>query len=365
MKIAQVAPLMESVPPKLYGGTERIVSYLTEELVRRGHRVTLFASGDSVTRAQLRPACARALRLEGSRIVDPLALHLRMVEMVAQAADEFDLVHFHIDYLHFPITRRQHIPALTTLHGRLDIPELVPLYRDFQDMNLVSISNSQRAPLAWARWVATVYHGLPEDLFPARETPGKYLAFLGRISKEKRVDRAIEIARLAGMPLKIAAKVDPVDQEYFDCEIRRLLDDPLVEFIGEINEEQKAEFLGNARALLFPIDWPEPFGLVMIEAMACGTPVIAFGMGSVPEIIDEGVTGFMVNNVEEAAGAVNNLDQLDRGVCRKVFEQRFSVRRMVSDYLDVYRRICDQPGTNGAGPRARLVRTEHQLSHAG
>ena len=351
MRIAQVAPLMESVPPKLYGGTERIVSYLTEELCRQGHDVTLFASGDSVTRAKLRPVCARALRLEGERIMDPLAHHLRMVEMVAQAAQEFDIVHFHIDYLHFPVTRLHRIPAVTTLHGRLDIPDLPPLYRDFPDMHLVSISDAQRIPLARANWLATIYHGLPEDLFQVRETGGDYLAFLGRISPEKRADRAIEIAKRVGMPLKIAAKVDPADKEYFESTIRELLDHPLVEFIGEIGEREKQDFLGNASALLFPIDWPEPFGLVMIEAMACGTPVIAYSMGSAPEIIDEGVTGYLVSSLEEAARAVELAGKLDRKTCRRVFEERFSVRRMASDYLDVYRRVIGMPNAISADKR--------------
>lgn len=336
MKIAQVAPLYESVPPKLYGGTERVVSYLTDELVRQGHNVTLFASGDSVTTAKLRPGSERALRLQGKGVVDPLAHHIRMVEMVAQEAAQFDIVHFHIDYLHFPTTRRQNITAVTTLHGRLDIPDLAPLYREFDDMNLISISDAQRAPVAWANWVGTVYHGLPENLYKPSLAPGKYLAFLGRISPEKRVDRAIEIAKQAGVPLKIAAKVDAVDKEYFDSEIRHLLDDPLVEYIGEIGERDKEAFLGGAYALLFPIDWPEPFGLVMIEAMACGTPVIAYRKGSVPEILKAGVTGFVVNSVEEAVKAVRQLEYLNRAECRRTFEERFSVRRMALDYVQIY-----------------------------
>jgi glycosyltransferase involved in cell wall biosynthesis len=346
MKIAQIAPLYESVPPKMYGGTERIVSYLTDELVRQGHEVTLFASGDSVTEARLIPVCERALRLEGEKVVDPLAHHIRMIEMVARNAQEFDALHFHIDYLHFPATRRQQVSAVTTLHGRLDIPELDPLYREFGDMKLVSISDSQRAPLAWANWVATVHHGLPEDLYEFNPAPGNYLAFLGRISPEKRVDRAIEIAKRAGMPLRIAAKVDAADQEYFDEKIKHLLDDPLIECVGEINDSGKQEFLGNARALLFPIDWPEPFGLVLIEAMACGTPVIAWSMGSVPEILDDGTTGFLVNSVEEAAKAVLKLESLERARCRKTFEKRFSVRQMSLNYLEVYRRL------NEGGPES-------------
>ncbi len=287
MRIAQVAPLYESVPPKYYGGTERIVSYLTEELVRQGHDVTLFASGDSVTAAQLVPACPSSLRLDRS-CEDQLAHHVLMLEHVVQRAAEFDVLHFHVDYLHFPFSRRQPTPHVTTLHGRLDIPDLVPLYREFNGVPLVSISDAQREPLPWANWLATVYHGLPPDLYRFRGEPGGYLAFLGRISPEKRVDRAIEIAQRVRMPLRIAAKIDAVDQAYFEREIEPLLDDPLVEYVGEIGETEKDEFLGNAQALLFPIDWPEPFGLVMIEALACGTPVIAYRHGSVPEVLDDG-----------------------------------------------------------------------------
>lgn len=339
MKIAQVAPLYESVPPRLYGGTERVVSYLTEELVRQGHQVTLFASGDSTTAAELRPVCERALRLEGKKVIDPLAHHIRMIEYVAREAHEFDAIHFHIDYLHFPTTRRQRVAALTTLHGRLDIPDSIPLYREFRDMQLVSISDAQRTPLPWANWVATVHHGLPESLYIPRMDAGKYLAFLGRISPEKRVDRAIEIAGRVGMPLKIAAKVDAADKEYFDANIRKLLDHPLVEYIGEISESQKSDFLGGAYALLFPIDWPEPFGLVLLEAMACGTPIIAYRMGSVPEIVDDGVTGYVVENLDEAAAAVRRVHLLDRRTCRQVFEERFSARRMASDYVEAYERV--------------------------
>jgi glycosyltransferase involved in cell wall biosynthesis len=260
--------------------------------------------------------------------------------MVAQEADNFDVVHFHVDYLHFPLTRRKKIPAITTLHGRLDIPEIHLLYREFNEMPLVSISDAQRGPMPWANWVATVHHGLPEDLYTAQETPGKYLAFIGRISPEKRVDRAIEIAKRVDMPIRIAAKVDAADREYFETRIRHLLDHPLVEFIGEIGEREKPDFLGNAYALLFPIDWPEPFGLVMIEAMACGTPVIAYRMGSVPEILDEGVTGFMVTSLDDAVNAVHRVRDLDRRICRQVFERRFSARRMCLDYISVYQQLC-------------------------
>jgi len=352
MRIAQVAPLYESVPPKLYGGTERVVSYLTDECVRQGHDVTLFASGDSVTQARLEPMCERSLRLEGEKIGAPLAHHLRMLEMVAQEAGNFDIVHFHIDYLHFPVTRRQRTASVTTLHGRLDIPDLYPLFREFADMPLVSISDAQREPMPWASWIQTIYHGLPENLYRPQEGPGKYLAFLGRISPEKRLDRAIEIARRAGIPLKIAAKIDAVDREYFDGTIRKLLDDPLVEYVGEIGDSEKSEFLGNACALVFPIDWPEPFGLVMIEAMACGTPVVAYRWGSVPEIVDEGVTGFTVANLDEAVNAVQRACSLDRRAIRRVFEERFSVSRMASNYLAVYRQICDGQPALEPGRRA-------------
>ncbi|MDR5727810.1 MAG: glycosyltransferase family 4 protein [Terriglobia bacterium] len=339
MKVAQVAPLYESVPPLMYGGTERVVAYLTDELVRQGHEVTLFASADSVTTAELRPMCSRALRLEGKNVIDPLAHHERMLEMVAQEASDFDVVHFHIDYLHFPVTRRQNFVSVTTLHGRLDIPDLHPLFREFPEMNLVSISDAQRLPMEWANWVGTVHHGLPEDLHTAKEQPGQYLAFLGRISPEKRVDRAIEVARRVGMPIKIAAKIDAVDRDYFESHIRGLLRDPLVEYMGEISESEKSEFLGNAYALLFLIDWEEPFGLVMTEAMACGTPVIAYRRGSVPEVIDDGVSGYIVDNMEDAVEAVGRIPALSRLKIRKVFEDRFSARRMCHDYIEIYRRI--------------------------
>src|SRR5579862_2396039 len=289
MRIAQVAPLHESVPPRLYGGTERIVSYITEELVREGHDVTLFASGDSVTRARLVPMCDRALRLHCGSLRDPLAHHLLMLERVMDEAHNFDIIHFHLDYLPFSSIRRFQFPAVTTLHGRLDIPDLAPIFQYFRDMHLISISDAQRIPLPWARWANTVYHGLPERLYRKGNGDGNYLAFLGRISPEKRVDRAIEISRGAGLPLRIAAKVDAADKEYFEANIRGMLRDSDVEFVGEIGDREKNKFLGNARALLFPIDWPEPFGLVMIEALACGTPVIAFRGGSVAEIVEDGV----------------------------------------------------------------------------
>lgn len=349
MRIAQVAPLYESVPPKFYGGTERVVSYLTEELIRQGHDVTLFASADSETAADLRCVCERALRLEGKKIIDPLAHHIRMLEIVAQEAPEFDMVHFHIDYLHFPITRRQRLSAVTTLHGRLDIPDIHPVFREFPDMNLVSISDAQRAPMPWANWIGTVHHGIPEHLYTAQEQPGKYLAFLGRISPEKRVDRTIEVAKRVGMPIKIAAKIDAADREYFEAKIRHLMDDPLVEFVGEIGEHEKNEFLGNAYALLFLIDWQEPFGLVMTEAMACGTPVIAWRMGSVPEVVDHGVTGQIVESMEEAVDAVKRTGKMNRRWVRRVFEERFSARRMARDYVNIYRRIKDSDPDLTAG----------------
>jgi glycosyltransferase involved in cell wall biosynthesis len=337
VRIAQVSPLYESVPPKLYGGTERVVSYLTEELVNQGHEVTLFASGDSVTRAELVPACPRALRLDET-CVDRLAPHFVMLEKVFRQAHRFDVIHFHIDYLHYPLSRRQRVPSVTTLHGRLDLPELPALYDEFRDVPVVSISDSQRTPLPQANWQATVYHGLP-NTYQCREQPGDYLAFLGRISPEKRVDRAVEIARRVGMKLRVAAKVDAVDRDYFREQIEPLFRDPLVEFVGEISERDKNEFLGNARALVFPIDWPEPFGLVMIEAMACGTPVIAFRGGSVPEVIDDGVTGFVVESVEEAARAVERVDGLDRRGVRRVFDERFAAARMAVGYEAVYRSL--------------------------
>jgi glycosyltransferase involved in cell wall biosynthesis len=338
MRIAQVAPIYESVPPKLYGGTERVVSYLTEELVRQGHEVTLFASGDSVTSARLVSQCPRALRLDCG-CVDQLAHHVLMLEDVIEQADEFDVIHFHIDYLHFPWSRRQRIPHLTTLHGRLDIPDLVPLYREFKEMPVVSISDAQRKPLPWLNWRATIHHGLPSHLYRFHEQPGEYLAFLGRISPEKGADRAIEIARWSGMKLRIAAKVDRVDREYFNDVIQPLLDKPFVEFIGEIGEHEKNQFLGKAFALLLPLDWPEPFGLVMIEAMACGTPVIAFRRGSVPEVVGDGVTGYITSSIEEAVEAVRRAPSLDRRCCRQVFEQRFAVERMARDYIRVYERL--------------------------
>lgn len=336
MRIAQVAPLYESVPPRLYGGTERIVAYLTEELVRQNHEVTLFASGDSTTSARLVPCCGSALRLDSS-CVDPIPHHLIMLEQVFQRADQFDVIHFHTDYFHFPLSRRSTACTVTTLHGRLDIPDLVPLYREYAEMPVISISDAQRTPLPWINWQATVYHGLPDDLLCYREeTQGDYLVFLGRISPEKGVDTAIDIAKRSGIKLKIAAKVDKVDQEYFQEKIAALLDHPLVEYLGEVNEGQKQQLLGQALALLFPINWEEPFGLVMIESMSCGTPIIAFPRGSVPEVMANGVSGYVVRNVDEAVAAAGKARELDRKRCRQYFEERFIARRMASDYVMVY-----------------------------
>ncbi|HEX3862803.1 MAG TPA: glycosyltransferase family 4 protein [Stellaceae bacterium] len=344
MKVAQVAPLMEAVPPKLYGGTERIVAYLTSQLVELGHDVTLFASGDSVTEAKLESVWPCALRLN-SGMRDYLAPHIVMLEQVARRADEFDIIHLHLDYLGYPILRRTATPFLATLHGRLDLPELATLYATFDDVPVVSISNSQREPLPHAGYIATVLHGIPARLLLPGFGGGGYLAFLGRISPEKAPDAAIRIAAAAGMPLKIAAKVDNVDRQYFSERIEPMLGAAHVEFIGEIGEDEKAEFLGNAAGLLFPIAWREPFGLAMIEAMACGTPVIAFRNGSVPEVVDDGVTGFIVDDEAAAAAAARRLRGLDRARVRRVFEERFTARRMAEDYVTVYRRLIarDQP----------------------
>jgi glycosyltransferase involved in cell wall biosynthesis len=335
MRIALVSPLFESVPPRLYGGTERVVSYLTEELVREGHDVTLFASADSVTSARLLPMAERSLRLDPA-CRDPIAHHLVMLDQVMARAPDFDVIHFHLDYWHLPLARRLEQPWLTTLHGRLDQAEMVRVYRHFREAPLVSISDAQRAPIFDNRWLATIPHGLPPDLHRPHDRPGSYLAFLGRISPEKGPDRAIRIARQAGIPLKMAAKVDKADKCYFERCVEPLLAGPGVEFIGEIGESEKSQFLGEAMALLFPIDWPEPFGLVLIEAMACGTPVIAWRRGSVPEIVEDGVTGFVVDGEEQAAAAVGRLHELDRVRIRRCFEQRFTARRMAQDYLRVY-----------------------------
>ncbi|HZN31540.1 MAG TPA: glycosyltransferase family 4 protein [Xanthobacteraceae bacterium] len=342
MKIAQIAPLMESVPPRLYGGTERIVSYLTDELVRLGHDVTLFASGDSVSTARLVGCTPMALRLDAN-VRDPIPYYMLMLDRVRQYAEDFDILHFHIDQFHFPLFRSMANRTVTTIHGRQDLPDLKPLYIGFSDMPLVSISNAQRKPVANANFVATVLHGLPAQLLkPSYNPGGGYLAFLGRISPEKRPDRAIELARAVGIPIRIAAKVDKVDEAYFRATIAPLLDQPGVDYIGEIDERAKSEFLGEARALLFPIDWPEPFGLSMIEAMACGTPVLAFRCGSVPEIVDPGVTGLIVDTMEEAVKALPQVLALDRRAVRRRFEERFSATRMAKNYLQVYHSLLSR-----------------------
>jgi glycosyltransferase involved in cell wall biosynthesis len=355
MPIAQVAPLYESAPPQMYGGTERVVSYLTEELVRQGHLVALFASGDSVTRAELIAPRHCALRLDRS-CVDQLACHLVLLERVFREAHRFDLIHFHIDYLHFPLSSRYPYPHLTTLHGRLDIPELPALYRQYPDQPVVSISDAQRRPLPWLNWQGTVYHGLPEGLFTFRPRPGDYLAFLGRVSPEKRVDRAVEVARRTGLQLKVAAKIDKADRDYYHEEIEPLFRGPAVEYVGEVAGQAKDEFLGKALALLFPIDWPEPFGLVMIEAMACGTPVIAWDCGSVPEVMEDGVTGFVVDNLDDAVAAVRRVPQLDRRRCRQAFEERFSAGRMALDYVALYRRLLGRGGDRRGNGKAHAAR---------
>ena len=362
MKIAQIAPLTESCPPHLYGGTERIVSYLTEELVRQGHEVTLFASGNSRTGARLEAGCKVALRLDPS-IKDPIPSHIVMLEKVRSLASQFDVLHFHVDVLHYPFLNCFMDRTVTTLHGRLDLAELKPLYSAYCNAPLVSISNNQRTPMPPVNWVGNVYHGLPPNLLPFTAKPREgYLAFLGRIAPEKRPDRAIEIAVRAGVNLQMAAKIDRVDQAYWDEVIKPLVDShPNVEFIGEINERQKAKFIGDASALIFPIDWPEPFGLVMIEAMACGTPVIAFRSGSTPEVIDDGVTGFLVDGVEAAAAAATRVTDLDRAKVRARFDERFAIERVAEDYLKIYRAL---PGVRREVRRIAPFRTP-QLARFG
>ena len=336
MKIAQIAPLIESVPPRFYGGTERIVSYLTEELVRLGHDVTLFASGDSVTSARLVSCATTALRLD-TNVRDPIPYYMLMLDRVRACADDFDILHFHIDQFHFPLFRPLAGRTLTTLHGRQDLPDLRPLYFGFNEMPLVSISDGQRAPIPNANFVATVYHGLPLDLYhPTFNSRGGYLAFLGRISPEKGVDRAIQLAQTLGIPLKIAAKVDRVDEAYFREQIAPLLKAPSVQFIGEISEQEKTDFLGQALALMFLIDWPEPFGLSMIEAMACGTPVLALRRGSVEEVVEDGLTGHIVDSIEQATVTLPYVMGLDRPAVRRRFEERFTATRMANDYVRVY-----------------------------
>jgi glycosyltransferase involved in cell wall biosynthesis len=341
MRIAQVSPLYESVPPRLYGGTERVVSYLTEALIEAGHEVTLFASGDSSTRAKLISACPRALRLD-PECKDPIGYHLILLDQVFSRLDDFDVVHFHTDYLHFPLAVRHNFTHVTTLHGRLDLHFLPAIYQRFPGIPVISISYAQRKPLPYACWRGNVYHGLPLELYSPVETRGSYLAFLGRISPEKRADLAIEIALRAGIPIKIAAKIDKQDQDYFKATIEPLLRHPLVEFIGEVDEQGKQQLLGGALALLFPIDWPEPFGISMIESMACGTPVIAFPRGSVPEVVDDGITGLIVPDVQSAVRALDRVASLSRSACRRRFEQRFSAGRMARDYIAIYTQLVEQ-----------------------
>lgn len=362
MKIAQVSPLWESVPPKGYGGIERIVSYLTEELVRLGHDVTLFASGDSSTAAQLEPVCPQSLRLNKG-IFNRDAPLIVLLERVFGSSGNFDLIHSHLDFIGFPLARRCSVPTITTLHGRLDLPELTPVFREFEEMPLVSISNAQRRPLQWANWQATVHHGLPRDLYRFHPRPGKYLAFLGRIAPEKRLDHAIEVAKRVGLPLRIAAKVDPVDLHYFHTEIEPLLDHPLVEYVGELTDAEKDDFLGEAYALIAPFDWPEPFGLVFIESLACGTPVLAYRRGSVPEIIDDGVTGFVCEGPSKMAAAVERVSSIDRYRCRQAFEDRFTVERMVQDYLAVYEQMVGEVGNFTVPDRRRLAQRPSVTAH--
>jgi len=340
MRIAQISPLFEAVPPKLYGGTERVVYSLTEELVAMGHDVTLFASGDSITSATLAPMREQAIRLDPS-VKDWVALYYRMVEMIYRRKDEFDVLHFHIDYFPLSLFGRQKVPFLTTLHGRLDVQEFIDVFNTFPEAPFVSISNNQRLPIPGLNWVRTVLHGMPANLLTPQPVKQDYAAFLGRISPEKGVDRAIRIAGGAGLKLKIAAKVDNADREYYETQIRPMIDgNPNVEFVGEINDAQKPDFLSGAQALIFPIDWPEPFGLVMIEAMACGTPVIAYRCGSVPEVIDDGVTGFIVQDEASAVDALGQLHRLDRAKVRATFDRRFTARRMAEDYVNVYQELC-------------------------
>jgi glycosyltransferase involved in cell wall biosynthesis len=357
MRIAQVSPLVEAVPPKLYGGTERVVSWLVEELVRDGHEVTLFATGDSRTSATLVPAAPKALRLAGIR--DHTASTLVMLDRVRRRAEDFDVIHFHVDLLQFPMFQDLFHKCVTTLHGRLDLPDFWPVYEAFAGMPLISISDAQRAPMpASSLWIASIHHGMPMDLYPLGKGFGGYLAYLGRISPEKRPDRAIEIARKAGVPLKLAAKVDPMDRQYFTSVIEPLLNDPLIEFIGEVGDEHKAEFLGNAAALLFPIDWPEPFGLVMMEALSTGTPVIAWPVGSVPEVIENGVTGILVDSIDAAVQAVRRVPAMDRQLIRRRFEQRFSARRMTGDYIAAYDRLIN--GRSQWTQRSEAVETDRE-----
>ena len=345
MRIAQVSPLWESVPPQRYGGTERVVSYVTEELVRLGHDVVLFASGDSRTTARLEPICPRAFRLDPGPHHRDASL-VTLMERAFGDAEEFDIIHSHLDVLGFPFMRRCHRPTVATLHGRLDLPELAPVFDEFTELPVVSISNAQRRPFPWANWQATIYHGLPKNLYTFSPRSGRYLAFLGRLAPEKRPDHAIKLATRIGLPLRIAAKVDPADRDYFHAEIEPLLDNPLVEYLGEITDAEKNDFLGDALAVVCPFDWPEPFGLVFIEALACGTPVLAYRRGSVPEILDDGETGFVCDDLSDLMKAVERVSEIDRRRCRDAFEESFTVERMVQDYLAVYEEVIE-------GARAR------------
>ena len=358
MRIAQVAPLFESVPPKCYGGTERVVAYLTEALVDDGHEVTLFASGDSVTRARLVPVVSGGIRL-ASRQQEWLTWHTMMIDRVFSRSQQFDVIHFHTDFLHYPLARRCATPCVTTLHGRLDLPDLKPLHRHFSDHPLVSISDNQRLPLPEANWQATVHHGLPIHLYRLQENVPDCFVFVGRMSPEKRVDRAIAVALACQKRLRIAAKIDPADEAYFEREIRPLLNHPLIEFVGEIGEDEKNEFIGQARAMLFPVDWPEPFGLVMIESFACGTPVIAYDSGSVGEVMEDGCTGYIVSNMREAVAAAERVGGIDRRRCREVFEQRFTAGRMARRYVEVYQALID------ARPVRRPMVTRRTLTNGG
>jgi len=341
MRIAQVAPLLESVPPQFYGGTERVVSYLTEELVQQGHDVTLYASGDSHTSAKLHSVVKKAIRLDPNH-PDPTAYHIMMLEQISRYSNEFDIIHYHIGVIHFLMSRNLLTPHVTTMHGRLDLPDLQTIFQSFTDIPLISISDNQRLPLSRANWQATVYNGIPMENYTFQKHAGQYLAFLGRISPEKGIEQAIEIAIASGMPLKIAAKIDNSDVDYYQSTIKPLLAHPLIEFIGEINEQQKDAFLGSAYAVLFPIQWPEPFGLVMIESMACGTPVIAFKRGSVPEVMVHGETGFIVNSIDQAIEAIEQIESISRECCRYIFEKRFSSREMANGYLKVYQHAIDK-----------------------
>lgn len=361
MKIAQIAPLWESVPPKLYGGTERIVSYLTEELVQQGHEVTLFASGDSQTTARLRATTPQALRLSG-RVNGDVPFTLMQEMAFGRDAEQFDIVHSHLDYLGFPMGRRSPTPVLTTLHGQLDLAELYPIFEEFADMPVCSISDAQRVPLPHLNWQGTVYHGLP-SIYPFYSAPGSYLAFLGRIAPEKRPDHAIEIARRVGIPLRMAAKVDPANREYFVTEIEPLLEDPLVEYVGEISDGEKGDFLGKAAAVICPYDWPEPFGLVLIEALACGTPVLAYRRGSIPEIIDDGITGFICDDLNEMVAAVSRVSLIHRSHCRQAFEARFTVARMAKDYVALYENLLLSNRLQNRFTNVRALRNRRHLTN--